>query len=160
MIKKYKCFLIAILLVFATPITTEKLNTSLNVLNIQQSEYVSFVEKFLQELNEVQVENPINKGSFKSQGEVYTYNALRERERVLNGYKYTDDAVPTEYIEIHHRIIEFIAMYKEGINIAKEGVLLMRVDIIEKGISMILDANKLFAKLQEDVVLIQYHSKR
>jgi hypothetical protein len=160
MIKKYKYFLIAILLVFATPITTEKLNTSLNVLNIQQSEYISFVEKFLQELNEVQVENPINKGSFKSQGEVYTYNALRERERVLNGYKYTDDAVPTEYIEIHHRIIEFIAMYKEGINIAKEGVLLMRVDIIEKGVSMILDANKLFAKLQEDVVVIQYHSKR
>jgi hypothetical protein len=155
MIKKYKYFLIAILLVLATPITTDKLNTSLNTFNPEESEYVGFVENLLQEIDEVQIENPINKGSFKSQGEVYTYNALREREKILEEYTYTDDMVPTEYMEFHHRMVEYITIYREGINTAKEGVLLMRVDIIEQGISKILNANELLIKLKEEFIIKQ-----
>jgi hypothetical protein len=157
MIKKYRYFLIAILLVLATPITTHKLNTSLNTFSVGQNEYVDFIEDFLNDISEVQSENPLNKGSFKSQGEVYTYNALREREKALDTYTYTDDAVPSQYIDLHHKMVEFITIYREGINTAKEGVMLMRADIIEQGISKILNANELFVKLQEYFLLM--HSK-
>lgn len=157
MIKKYRYFLIAILLVLATPITTHKLNTSLNTFSVEKNEYVGFIEEFLSDISEVQTENPINKGSFKSQGEVYTYNSLREREKILNEYTYTDNAVPSEYIDLHHKVVEFITIYREGINTAKEGVMLMRTDIIEQGISTILHANELFVKLQEYFILM--HSK-
>jgi len=155
MIKKYRYFLIAMLLVLATPITTHKLNNYVTVLNVEQNEYVNFVEKFLHQIHEVQSENPINKGSFKSQGEIYTYNALKERGKVLNEYTYTADMVPSEFVAFHHRVVEFLTIYREGITIAQEGVLLMRSDIIEKGVSMIIEANELLAKLQEDFVLIQ-----
>ena len=157
MIKKHMYLFIALILVILTPITTYKhdTETSITALNTQQNQYVGFIEEFLTDIHEVQVENPINQGSFKSQGEIYTYNALSEREKLLSKYTYTDDIVPAEYLDFHHDMVEFVTLYKEGINIAKEGVLVMRADIINNGLAKIISANDLLVKLQENFILMQ-----
>lgn len=159
MIKKYRYLLIALLLVLLTPIITSKIDDTTTVFNEQQGSYVNFVEGFLIEINEVENKYPINLASFKTQGERYFYNALTEREKVLDTYSYTKDTIPDEYVDIHRKLVEFITLYREGINRTKEGILIINTDIIDEGISKIVAADELLVKIQEDFILKQAPSK-
>lgn len=155
MIKKYKYFFITLLLALLSFVTIYTVNDSITAFNIQQNQYDDNVTKFIQEIYRVQDKNPINADALKTDGEMYTYNALTERVNVLNIYMYTEDKVPAEYIDIHHRLVEFITMYREGVVIAKEGIMLMNTDRVAEGISKITSANELLVKIKEDLSLMQ-----
>ena len=159
MIKKYRYLLIALLLVLLTPIITSKIDDTTTVFNAQQGSYVNFVERFIIEINEAQNKYPINRASFETKGQRYVYNALIEREKVLETYSYTEDMVPSEYVDIHRKLVEFITLYREGINEAKEGILLVNVDMVKESVSKIVAADKLLVRIQEDFILKQASPK-
>lgn len=155
MIGKYKYFLIVCSLVLVSFMFIYETNSSMPVFSTQQIEYDTAVKEFIKELDRVQDKYPVDVNTLGSEGEMYVYNALTERANVLNIYKYTETMVPTEYIDVHHRLVHFITMYREGILIAKEGIMLMNVDEIQQGILKIKSANDLLDKIEKDFILNQ-----
>jgi hypothetical protein len=135
--------------------TISRINNSIVVFNTQQVEYEDEVERFIQEIKVVQDNNPINIQAYESEGGEFVYNALSEREKVLNNYNYTENMVPDKYINIHRQLVEFIAIYKEGINIIREGILYSNQARAKEDISKVITANTLLNKIRDDLILLK-----
>jgi hypothetical protein len=155
-IKKYKYFIIAILVMFLIPITTLGFNDKyVNTLYTQQEDYRIYLEKWLKQMRDVKTKYPIDVSQLKIKTGEYFYKALSEREKVLNSYDYNEEMISNEYIEIHNRVLKIINEYKKGINIMKEGILTGNMNTVEEGGEKVFNSTDLLDKLENDLMLNQ-----
>ena len=159
MVKTYKYFIVFLLLILTIPMFLGKFNNSVTTINVQTNKYEDFVREFLNELKENRNKNPIDINTYKNKGEVYIYNALNGREKILNKYNYTEDMVPPEYINLHRELVQCITTYKDAINIAKEGILLLDQNKIQEGVSKAIVASNLLNEIEEEFLLINLKNK-